>query len=237
MNSWLSEQLHVLQQNPSDLALFETTAAAARELGFEYCAYGLCIPLPLSRPQLLMINNYPTEWQNRYRQQNYLAIDPTVGRCCRSSRPVVWSDRLFEPAREFWDEARSFGLRFGWAQSSREPNGTAGMLTFARSEEPLSESELREKEFRMTWLTQIVHSKWVHQLTLAQRLTEHPELSSREVEVLRWTGDGKTSGEISEILCISERTVNYHIGNAATKLNAANKTAAVVRATLLGLLY
>lgn len=63
------------------------------------------------------------------------------------------------------------------------------------------------------------------------------QLSSREVEVLQWTGDGKTSAEVSEILNISERTVNFHIGNAMTKLNAANKTAAVVRAAILGMLH
>lgn len=237
MNNWLSDQLHALQKDRSDLALFETAVAFARDLGFEYCAYGLCMPLPLSRPKIVLFNNYPDSWQSRYQQQGYMAIDPTVGHCYRSSQPIVWSDCLFEPAREFWDEAQSFGLRFGWAQSCREPNGAAGMLTFARSGEPLSESELHEKEFKMTWLAHTVHARMVQQLTALQPAANDPQLSSREAEVLRWTGDGKTSGEISEILRISERTVNYHIGNAASKLNAVNKTAAVVRATLLGLLY
>ena len=62
------------------------------------------------------------------------------------------------------------------------------------------------------------------------------ELSRREIEVLRWTGDGKTSGEIAAILHISERTVNFHISNTITKLQVSNKTAAVLQAALLGLL-
>ena len=62
------------------------------------------------------------------------------------------------------------------------------------------------------------------------------QLSRREVEVLRWTGEGKTSGEIAEVLNITERTVNFHIGKTMTKLNAVNKTAAVLRAAMLGLL-
>ncbi|GAB3353599.1 helix-turn-helix domain-containing protein [Lysobacter tyrosinilyticus] len=61
-------------------------------------------------------------------------------------------------------------------------------------------------------------------------------LSAREVEVLRWTAEGKTASEISQIVNISERTVNFHINNAMMKLDAANKTAAVVRAVVLGLL-
>ena len=61
-------------------------------------------------------------------------------------------------------------------------------------------------------------------------------LTDREIEVLRWTADGKTASEIADILNISERTANFHIANAITKLNAPNKTAAVVRAGMLGML-
>jgi LuxR family transcriptional regulator len=62
------------------------------------------------------------------------------------------------------------------------------------------------------------------------------ELTAREVEMLRWTADGKTSGEIAQITAISERTVNFHLNNAVEKLGAANKTAAAVKAAMLRLL-
>ncbi|MHB9052303.1 MAG: helix-turn-helix domain-containing protein [Thiomonas delicata] len=61
-------------------------------------------------------------------------------------------------------------------------------------------------------------------------------LTDREIQVLRWTADGKTASEIADILNISERTANFHIANAITKLNAPNKTAAVIRAGMLGML-
>jgi len=67
------------------------------------------------------------------------------------------------------------------------------------------------------------------------QLIDHA-LTAREVEVLKWTADGKTSGEVSEILCVSENTVNFHVKNAVAKLRTANKTAAVVKAAMLGLL-
>ena len=63
------------------------------------------------------------------------------------------------------------------------------------------------------------------------------QLTEREIMVLRWTAEGKTSGEISSILDITERTVNFHIANAMVKLNAVNKTAAVIRAAMVGLLH
>ena len=63
------------------------------------------------------------------------------------------------------------------------------------------------------------------------------KLSDREITVLRWTADGKTSGEISELLGIAERTVNFHINNAVAKLGTTNKLAAAIKATVLGMLY
>jgi LuxR family transcriptional regulator len=62
------------------------------------------------------------------------------------------------------------------------------------------------------------------------------KLSSREKEVLQWTAVGKTSGEISSILNITERTVNFHINNTINKLNVTNKTAAAIKAAILGFL-
>ncbi|WP_420810466.1 helix-turn-helix domain-containing protein [Corticimicrobacter populi] len=52
-------------------------------------------------------------------------------------------------------------------------------------------------------------------------------LSPRELDCLNWIAQGKTSWETSRILQMSQRTVDYHIQSACTKLNAANRTAAV----------
>lgn len=55
-------------------------------------------------------------------------------------------------------------------------------------------------------------------------------LSQRELEVLKWLKEGKSSWEISAILNISERGVNFHINNILIKLNAANRVHAVALA-------
>jgi DNA-binding NarL/FixJ family response regulator len=62
------------------------------------------------------------------------------------------------------------------------------------------------------------------------------ELSERERQVLRWTAAGKTSSETGTILGISARTVNFHVTSILLKLNAVNKTQAVVKAVMLDLL-
>ena len=236
MRTWQEDQLQALHAVECEHKLFEMIVSLARELGFGHCAYGLRMPIPLTQAKIVMFNNYPSDWQRRYQDENYLAIDPTVQHGMRSLLPVIWSENLFAPARELWDDARSFGLDVGWAQSSRDINGV-GMLTLARSSDPLSGAELQDKKLKVAWFAQIAHLSMSRLLTAKMIPEIGVQLSCREIEVLRWTGDGKTSGEISDILNISERTANFHIGNAMIKLNASNKAAAVVRAAMLGMLY
>ncbi|MFA7440635.1 MAG: LuxR C-terminal-related transcriptional regulator [Sphingomonadaceae bacterium] len=61
-------------------------------------------------------------------------------------------------------------------------------------------------------------------------------LSRREVECLRWAAVGKTDVEIAMILERSCATVRFHIHNAATKLEAVNRSQTVFKATQLGYL-
>jgi LuxR family quorum sensing-dependent transcriptional regulator len=55
-------------------------------------------------------------------------------------------------------------------------------------------------------------------------------LTGREREMLVWAAAGKSAAETGDILGITERTVTAHIVSACQKLEAANKTQAVVRA-------
>lgn len=236
MKAWQEIQLQALQTSDSEHQLFQNIVSLGAELGFDYCAYGLRLALPLSNPKIVKKSNYPSAWQAQYQTKNYCAIDPTVKHALRSSLPILWTDGLFASTADFWEEARSFGLRYGWAQSMRDVPGATGMLTLARSDEPLSETELATKAFKMAWLTQNAHIA-LSRCLLPKLLPEaDTKLSNREIAVLRWTADGKTSGEIASIMKITERTVNFHISNAATKLNAANKTSAAVKAAMLGFL-
>lgn len=56
------------------------------------------------------------------------------------------------------------------------------------------------------------------------------DLSERERSVLRLAAQGNTAIQIADLLRISQRTVHAHLQNAGLKLNASNKTHAVVEA-------
>jgi LuxR family transcriptional regulator, quorum-sensing system regulator CciR len=71
----------------------------------------------------------------------------------------------------------------------------------------------------------------------AQALRPEARLSKREVECLRWAAIGKTDMEIAMIMMRSRATVRFHIHNAATKLNAVNRSQTVFKAAQLGYIW
>ncbi len=66
--------------------------------------------------------------------------------------------------------------------------------------------------------------------------TTYEPLTERELEVLRAAARGLTNKAIGLLLDISDRTVQGHLRRIFEKLNAANRTEAVVTASQLGLL-
>jgi two-component system, NarL family, response regulator len=71
---------------------------------------------------------------------------------------------------------------------------------------------------------------------LAERMM-NPQLSDRELEVLRLMAKGKNNHEISEDLCIVERTVKFHINNIFSKLGISDRTQAVIIALERGIAH
>lgn len=61
-------------------------------------------------------------------------------------------------------------------------------------------------------------------------------LSGRELEVVKWTAQGKTSSEIGRILSLSDHTVNAYLTNAIRKLDCVNRTQLVAKALRLKLI-
>jgi DNA-binding NarL/FixJ family response regulator len=86
-----------------------------------------------------------------------------------------------------------------------------------------------------------VHSgKRLMQGDITERLRDHPPqttLTPREVEVLRFVAQGLGNKEISDQLGTAAGTVKIHIQNILSKLDAADRTHAVVIALRRGILH
>ena len=71
---------------------------------------------------------------------------------------------------------------------------------------------------------------------MATRSGSLNELTPREREVLRLLAQGLSNRKIAARLSINERTVKYHVSAILAKLEAANRTEAVMRAIEQGLI-
>ena len=57
--------------------------------------------------------------------------------------------------------------------------------------------------------------------------TPGSDLTGREMDILRLMVDGKSNGEIAEILFVSQSTVKFHVSNVLSKLGVTSRTEAV----------
>ncbi|KFG96800.1 LuxR family transcriptional regulator [Burkholderia paludis] len=216
--------------------LFQRIAAYSKRLGFEYCCYGIRVPLPVSKPAVAIFDTYPDGWMAHYQAKNYIEIDSTVRDGTLSPNMIVWPDVDRIDPCPLWSDAREFGLSVGVAQSSWAARGAFGLLSIARHADRLTPAEINMLTLQTNWLANLSHSLMsrfmVPKLSPAAGVT----LTAREREVLCWTAEGKTACEIGQILSISERTVNFHVNNILEKLGATNKVQAVVKAISAGLI-
>lgn len=70
---------------------------------------------------------------------------------------------------------------------------------------------------------------------LLEQSTVEPDLTERELEVLRQLAHGRTNRTIAEALAISEETVKTHVGRILAKLQLAHRTQAALYALKQGL--
>lgn len=235
MTPWQADLLNLLSAQHSEDDIFAAVQQATRNLGFDYAAYGIRLPTSFTNPKIVTRNDYPEDWWARYCEANYLHRDPVVKHGRSTQTPVLWGRALFADAPDLWRDAQDFGIRHGWSQSSFNAHGAAGMLSLVRGQGRISPMELKAKEQNMRWLVSLTHLS-LSRVYLHHEAQQPARLTQREIEAMKWTADGKSAQEIADILNITKHAVDFHLKNAIQKLQTSNKTAAVARAAVLGLL-
>ncbi len=196
------------------------------------------VPEPPQRvePYFLM-NGWPRRWSGHNAKANNYADDPTAAWCRRTIDPFEWSEGIGRPAESApqlpcaleQDAAR----RKRYLVPVIRATGSTSCITMA-GERPELESRARRAVYM---LSLYAHARAVSLLDCTDGAGPRRELTLREREVLQWIAAGKSSWDVSVILGISERTVNWLISRAARKLNAVNRTHAVVNAIRAGQIY
>ena len=217
-----------------------TTDQVMDRLGSAFSAFGYSsflitgFPEPPARVEpYFLLNGWPEGYSRHYERENYYRDDPVAAWCRRSTAPFEWSEARFDRrtwprAAEVMSVAAEFGMRAGLCVPVGRDNGVQFCVSVA-GERP--DFEARAKR-AVHLISLYAHAKAVDLSDLGR--AAGGLLTGRERESLTWTAMGKSSWEISMILGVSERTVNWFIANAGRKLGAVNRTQAVVNAIRVG---
>ena len=235
MINWRNTKLPKLEGEDEITSVFEMLTNKTYELGFQYCSFKMSSQIPKNKAKPIDINNYPSEWSTLYDQAHFFDIDPVVQHCKTSVLPVVWEEKTFRDSPNLWSLAQTLGVNVGWTQAVHDFRGVFSMLTLARSRHEVSPEELYEKAGQVLWLCHAIHAVVAQKYAASPDVIAASTLTAREREVLKWSAMGKTAADIAAILCLSERTIGYHICSCFKKLGVNNKIAAVLCASKAGL--
>jgi DNA-binding CsgD family transcriptional regulator len=233
--SILNSEIHAAQ---TPAALSCALARVAHEFGFR--CYML-IRMPDEEQQLLsnvlIHSNLPKLYIHEFDRQKLLPKWLLSPLSLASAQPICWmvdksySDKGMSFAPELVDLQRRFKLTTHLAIETHSHCGRAYRMRLSGDRPRLTQIELNEVGMLL------LHAfATMGRIKQASRKQASGHLSVRELEVVKWTSQGKTSAEIGKILSLSDHTVNAYLTNAIRKLDCVNRTQLVAKALRLKLI-
>jgi len=180
--------------------------------------------------------SFPEQWLRESLSKNYLPVDAVITESFTTYEVQHWSvtRKKIHRREDINSLSQDFGMRECFTHGSRPSAGGRNGSMFCFSSSSMK-YELRTVAI-LEYLTPHLHLAFAHTFDNKLPETNNAVLSSREKEVLNWLQQGKSSWDMSVILGISKRTVDFHVYNIIEKLGATNRAQAVAVATRLGLI-
>lgn len=185
--------------------------------------------------------NYPIHYFERMRDDEGRVDTPLMKKWRATLEPVLFQlgrDDAHYPAE--WVRAfRDHGLRNTLGHGVQDLTGTlSSFFVFSQLAGEVGERHA----FLLRVLTPHLHQALTHVLPQIEeapgRLRAPPQkrLSDRQSEILHWLHEGKTNGEIAQLLGLKPLNVKYHVEQICAKLDVRTRTQAVAKAVDMGLL-
>ncbi|WP_246780535.1 LuxR family transcriptional regulator [Rhizobium sp. AQ_MP] len=208
----------------------DSWSRAAREYGLDYVTLAAA---PTTQDKLLgpivRESTLPAEYCREFDRLEFLRYCPTIPHLSRSIMHHAWSVGAegtapsFDCPPEFAALMRKYRLISGVLFSVNSVDGSRFVVRYDGDRSPLAMAEINELSMLSIQAFDVFDR-------LRRTASNTNVLSARELEVVRWTAQGKTSLEIGQILSLSDHTVNAYMTNAIRKLDCVNRTQLVAKA-------
>ena len=183
----------------------------------------------------LFTTGFPDEFIDTYFEKNFALLDVPLNAYFRTGEIQVYSESIKKYNDNIYNEfeifSRDFGYYDGFVYGVGDLSGEEETIICVNCGKIETDERSR---FIIKTITSFLSESYKRVLRHQER--QKFKLTGRELEVLSWIKEGKTSWEISKILKTSKRTVDFHTYNLIEKLDAANRTNAVAIAMGHGLI-
>jgi LuxR family quorum-sensing system transcriptional regulator SolR len=203
LEEWENEcrmELNMLHENDA----FVKFVLLAKILGYEHVAIGLELPLSVADPWCAFFSNYTPDWQEKFAERSPKHHGPRTAYGKRTDEPDPNKPVYYWTRADFLREAELNRIEVDWCHGIHGPNGSVASVWMAsRQVEYGLELEAKARllaHLAATAITKIIVEKNIPQYRI--------ELNAQEQNYLRWVLDGKTAGEIAEIMNVSKSTID-----------------------------
>ncbi len=195
-----------------------------------------------------IISNYPDEWVDTYKENNYQHIDPVVITAFNRVSPFYWDENIEINSSlklsKIFNLSKKYNIINGCTFILHDYNYNLIMLSLMidGSENNQVENLVLKYKEKLQMLLIDTHEKVIslcreiNEEKSDNKLKERDIFSQRENEILYWASMGKTYQEIAIITDIKVSTVKFHMGNVVKKLGVLNAKHAIRLGTELQLI-
>ncbi len=222
--SVLTAEIEAVKSRP---AFAQALVRIAEAFGFKYATL---MDAPTSESfllkSLLIESNLPDDYIRRFDRARFMQLPMFSTDLTGSVVPRHWvlCDKTGIVPAELRELKNDFDMQLSISFPAQTVDNQRLLFGFAGTRSPLGQAEINELSMLM------LHALDAFNLVKSAKTNEHPPLSAREREVVRWTSQGKTSIEIGQILSLSDHTVNAYMTSAIRKLDCVNRTQLVAKA-------
>lgn len=190
-------------------------------------------PVPFTRPSLYLMTGGGQPALHQSGDARFCWLGRVASRSVASADVTIWSQALDSDDSLRWacpkDELGAHGITY----AAMGADGTLYSISYTRNRPAVTEGEKRAAAWKLRYLNDLVRRYCV-----ALNLFEcgASALTEREIEILRWTADGKCTNDVAAILGISGNTVNYHLKQISKKMNCNTKLQAATYAAAINVI-
>jgi len=200
-------------------------------------------------------------WEREYETNGFVHVDACIQQARRTNLPFSWGEvpfpnrrRGYKPgALQTMEASADHGFKQGLVvpfhfadDVGRVHSSVCTLFWMDNASEFREMTLLKGQELHLLliyWMQRSIDVRMdessgerLSRVDRIGRINKGVWLTDRERDVISWAARGKTAGETADILSISSETVVSHIKNATIKLKAGNKTHAVAKSVVLGLI-